>query len=184
MKTAFVKACLLGATIICCSDVALRAQAASPVLNEEQRWSRELTARLAAEGFPWEWVGAIQSGHIRLVPSERRVLVGGWHPAGQGPSQSVVSVSVYRVANLADAQRWLLRPEPLPEGWHKQAYSLADESWLAEHSSGQIQLLFRRGRLVASVSGKDRMSVERAARQIVAYDAIQQPAASADGTAR
>jgi hypothetical protein len=183
MKTAFVKACLLGATIVCCSDVAQDSHAASQALNEEQRWSRELTARLTAEGFAWEWVPAIQSGHIRLVPSERRVLVGLWHPAGQWASDSVVSVSVYRVANIVDAQRWLLRPEPLPEGWQRQPYGLADESWVAEHSSGQIELSFRRGRLVGSVRGKELRSVERAARQIVAFDETQQ-ATAPDGTAR
>ena len=163
MKTAFVKACLLGATIVCCSDVAQDSQAASQALNEEQRWSRELTARLTAEGFAWEWVPAIESGRNPIVPSERRVLVGLWHPAGQWAAESVVSVSVYRVANVSDARRWLASPGPLPEGWQRQPYSLADASWLAEHSSGQIHLSFRRGRLVGSVSGKELRSVERCA---------------------
>ena len=170
MRTAFTSAWVVGVAIVWCATVAVRSQGPAQTFDEELRWARDLTARLATEGFAWEWIPAIQSGRIPIVPSEKRLLVGIWRPAGQDYLEGV-SVSVYRVANVKDAQRWI-KPNPLPEGWRRRSYNIADDSWLAEHSSGQIQISFRRGRLVASVSGKDLKSVDRVARHISTFDVI------------
>lgn len=46
--------------------------------------SSRIVDALKAKEPNWKYFGAIESGHIRLVPSEEPIIVGGWHSPNSG----------------------------------------------------------------------------------------------------
>jgi hypothetical protein len=152
------------------SVVMLPAQQPDPAT--EPLRSRELTARVFGDDGTWQWISSFENRPGPLVKSEKRVLTGGWQR--DNIADGYVLVSIYVVDTLKDAQRWLALHAKGDKEWTRQPYQVGDGAWRAEHHpTGQIQLSFRRGLYVITVSAKDAALVERCSRQIVLYlDAI------------
>jgi hypothetical protein len=132
---------------VCCS---LETRAQTPAL------SVKIVDALKIKEPSWRYIGAIQTGHIPLVPSEERIIVGTWRDP-ESPSQ-YVSVEVYSVKNPEEAAKWL---EPVREkheyaGWQVSALQIGDEGYLSEYKSGaQFAIEFRKWAVVAKIAGPD-----------------------------
>jgi hypothetical protein len=152
-----------------CGVVTLTARQTDNLSVEPER-SRELTARVFGSDARWQWVGAIDNRPGPIVKSEKRVLVGSWWT---GTADNSVFVSIYVVDSLKDAERWLAVHANGAKDWTIKSHPVGDGGWRGEHPTGQIEISFRQGLYVVTVSAKDAGLVERCARQIVLYlDAI------------
>jgi hypothetical protein len=82
-------------------------------------------------------------------------------------------VSVHQVANISEAKRWVAPPSVLAAGFRVRPHQVGEESWLAEHKSGQLEIHFRRYLLVGVVKGRDLGLMDYFVRRIISYfDAI------------
>ena len=118
--------------------------------------SSRIVDALKAKEPNWTYIGAIESGHIRLVPSEQPVIVGSWHGPNY-PSQEV-TVRVYSVKNRKEATKWLepVRDKHVYEGWQVSPFQIGDEGYLSEYKDGhQFEIQFRKGSVVAELAGRD-----------------------------
>jgi hypothetical protein len=162
--------CLVIVVAICGSMASLAARQPSGTSSEPQR-SSELTARVFDNDQSWQWVPAIDNRPGPFVKSEQRILVGSWVRRNDGGQ---VSVSIYAVDSLEEAEQWLALHEKGAKDWTIKRYSVGDGGWRAEHPTGQVAISLRRRLYVITVSSKDAPLVERCARQIVLYlDAIK-----------
>src|SRR5262249_53470281 len=115
-----------------------------------------ITAALGDLKPGWKPVASLQSGHILMVPSEKRILTADWHDP-QSPAHEV-TVSVYAVANSAEATAWLapIRNRQVAPGWKVTNYNVGDEGYLSEHSGPRrFDVQFRSGVVVAKISASD-----------------------------
>jgi hypothetical protein len=120
----------------------------------------------------WKYIGAIESGRVPLVPSERRIIVGTW----QGPKarSQDVAVSVYSVENREEAAKWLqpVRDKHVADGWQVSPFQIGDEGYLTKYKDGdRFDIEFRKGTVVAKIAGDDRDRVKEFAQCIVAQTA-------------
>lgn len=118
--------------------------------------SGRIVDALKAKEPNWQYTGGIESGHIRLVPSEQPVIIGSWHDPNS-PSQDVL-VRVYSVKNRKEATKWLepVRDKHVYEGWQIGPFQIGDEGYLSEYKDGrQFEIEFRKGSVVAEIAGRD-----------------------------
>lgn len=118
--------------------------------------SSKIVDALKAKEPNWNYIGAIESGHIPLVPSEQPVIVGSWH-GPNSPSQDVL-VQVYSVKNRKEATKWLepVRDKHVYEGWQVSPFQIGEEGYLSEYKDGrQFEIEFRKGSVVAKIAGRD-----------------------------
>jgi hypothetical protein len=84
-------------------------------------------------------------------------------------SPESVSTSVYLLRTVGDAVRWFAASRRFPGGWQVKPCEIGDAGRLAQHTSGQFNVSFRRRGLVGTVGGRDRRRVIRFADRVVAY---------------
>lgn len=118
--------------------------------------SSRIVSALRAKQPDWKYFGAIESGHIPLVPSEQPVTVGGWH--GPNSASDDVLVFLYSVKNRKEATKWLepVRDKHVYEGWQVSPFQIGDEGYLSEYRDGhQFEIEFRKGSVVTKIAGRD-----------------------------
>ena len=128
----------------------LEARAQTPAL------SVRISDALKIKEPNWKYIGAIQTGHIPLVPSEEPIILGTWKDP-KSPSQ-YVSVEVYSVKNPEEAAKWLepVRDKHVYAGWQVSALQIGDEGYLSEYKNGaQFEIEFRKWAVVAKIAGPD-----------------------------
>jgi hypothetical protein len=134
----------------------------------EPSLSARIIDALKAKEPNWKYIGAIESGRVPFVPSERRITVGIW----EGPksrSQDVV-VSVYSVENREEAAKWLqpVRDKHVADGWQVSPFQIGDEGYLSKYKNGdRFDIEFRKGTVVAKIAGDDPDRVKEFAQCIV-----------------
>ena len=130
--------------------------------------SGRIVVALKTKEPDWEYWGAIESGHVPLVPSETPILVGAWH-GPKYPSQ-YVDVSVYSVKNREEVAKWLepVRDKHLYAGWQVSAFQIGDEGYLSKYKNGDaFEIEFGKGPLVAKITGNDLERVKEFAQCVV-----------------
>jgi hypothetical protein len=136
--------------------------------QNEPSLSMRIVNALKVKEPNWKYIGAIESGRVPLVPSERRIIVGTW----EGPksrSQDVV-VSVYSVENREEAAKWLqpVRDKHVADGWQVSPFEIGDEGYLSKYKDGdRFDIEFRKGTVVAKIAGNDPDRVKEFAQCIV-----------------
>jgi len=126
-----------------------------------------ITDAVKAKEPTWQWVSAIQSGRVPVVPSEKTILVGSWNADGQ---RSIAHIAVYEVGNLEDAKMWLrgVREGRVYPGWHVAPYAIGDEGFVSTYEpNGQAEIQFRSANFVVSIGGADLASVQRVAAYVL-----------------
>jgi hypothetical protein len=155
--------CLALGLALCCS-IAVEGQNQSTVASK-------VTEVLKDKEVGWSFVGAIESGRVPIVPSEKRVLVGIWEsPKVAGVSESVY-ISIYEVENPAEAAVWLkpVRKGQVADGWKISGYRIGDEGYLANYRDGKrFEIQFRSGGFVGKIAGNELRRVQEFAKYIVA----------------
>jgi len=111
---------------------------------------------LKAKEPDWRYVGAIESGRVPLVPSERRIITGTW--SGPKSRSQDVDIFVYSVESREEAAAWLrpVRDKRVAEGWQVNVFQIGDEGYLSKYKNGnRFDIAFRRGTVVAKLAGDD-----------------------------
>jgi hypothetical protein len=141
--------CSLAFSLVVFPSVGIRAQS-------EASLPRRVVDALKAKEPNWKYVSAIESAHVPLVPSERRIIVGTWQ-GPKSPSQDVV-VSVYSVENREEAAKWLqpFRDKHVADGWQISAFQIGEEGYLSKYKDGnRFEIEFRKGTVVARIAGDE-----------------------------
>jgi hypothetical protein len=143
--------------LLVCAPGAVKAQGGSPlVIRVEQ------TIRSKEPG--WKYVRGIQSGRIRLVPSERTLVASSWERQLKGGGRESLYLNIYEVDSPSEAARWL---RPISEGkvaagWRVEKINIADEAYLSTFRDGRLHSIsFRRGNIIVEVSGGSLSAVRR-----------------------
>lgn len=116
------------------------------------------------------FIGALESGLVRLVPSQKRVLVGSWENRGPSGMDVMVLTRVYEVADSMEAEKWLshISKRQVAPSWYVLKYKIGDEGYLLEYQDRkQFEVHFRKRNVVAAISGQDLRYVKRFAKHIV-----------------
>ena len=119
----------------------------------------------------WTFVGAIESGRVPIVPSEKRILVGTWKSSKVDGVSDTVQVSIYEVENPAEAAVWLkpVRSGQVAADWKISNYRIGDEAYLASYRDGKrFEIQFRSGNFVGKIAGDELSRVREFAQYIVA----------------
>ena len=119
----------------------------------------------------YRYIAVIQSGRVPIVPSERRILASQWERKLKSGKRESIGIYVYQVESPVEAKRWLnpLSSGQVASGWHVSKCNIGDEGYLAEFQNRkQFEIKFRKGNVVAEVSGQDLRSVERFAKYVAA----------------
>jgi hypothetical protein len=143
-----------------CSSMAVNGQ------NEASLSSRIMEA-LKAKEPGWKAIGGIEN-HTPIVPSERRIFCAVW--ASPKSRSEDVHVSVYSVENHGEAAAWLgpLRNRQVAPGWKVSPYQIGDEGYLSQYKAGErFEIAFRRGSVVARISGNDLRRLKDFARCVI-----------------
>jgi len=139
--------------------------------QNESPVASKINAVLKVKEPGWTFVGAIESGRVPIVPSEKRILVGTWEsPKVDGASENV-QVSIYEVENLAEAAAWLkpVRSGQVATGWKISSYRIGDEGYLANYRDGKrFEIQFRSDNFVGKIAGDQLSRVREFAQHIVA----------------
>lgn len=135
---------------------------------EELQRANEILALVNAQEPGWTFHRSMKSG-TAAIGSDKRIAIGLFERAGA--AQTSVWVEVHQLTSLSLAKRFVACQGPVGAGWSRQPYHLADESCLAEYTSGQYEkeMSFRLGTFGGHVLGRELPSVERIARILVDY---------------
>ena len=154
--------CLALGFALCCSMTA-EGQNQSSVVSR-------VTEVLKAKKPGWTFVGAIESGRVPIVPSEKRILVGTWESPKVGGASENVQVFIYEVEDPAEAAAWLkpVRNRQVAAGWEISGYHIGDEGYLANYRDGKrFEIQFRSGNFVGKIAGDELSRVREFAKYIV-----------------
>jgi hypothetical protein len=156
--------CLTLSFMLCATAAPLKAQSESPL-------AIRIRQTIEAKELRWLYIVGFESGRVPLVPSEKRILVGVWERKFHGGGNDSVLLRVYGVDNSAEAQMWLSPASKgqVAAGWRISKYRIGDEGYLFEYQDGrQFGIQFRKGVIVAGLSGQDLRIVKRFAKYVVA----------------
>jgi hypothetical protein len=134
--------------------------------NEASLSSRIMEA-LKAKEPGWKAIGGIEN-HTPLVPSERRIFSAVF--ASPKSRSEDVRVSVYGIENHGEAAARLgrVRNRQVAPGWQVSTYQIGDEGYLSKYEDGeQFEIEFRRGSVVARISGNDLRRLKDFARRVI-----------------
>ena len=149
--------------LLICAPMMVNAQSESPLVTRIEQ-----SIRRKEPG--WKVSRGIQSGRVRVVPSERTLVTSSWERKLKGGGRESVTLSIYEVESSSEAARWL---HPIGEGrvaagWRVEKVEIADEAYLSTFRNGRRHSLhFRRGSIIAEVSGGTLKVVKRFAQYVV-----------------
>jgi len=120
----------------------------------------------------WQYIGVIQTGRVRVVPSEKTLIASVWRRISKGDNREGVDINVYEVESPEEAAKWLSlsREARLAVGSQVTKYKKGDEAYLSEYkyqSGSSHELHFRKGKIVVEVRGESLRNVERFAEYVL-----------------
>ena len=158
-----IKTSSLILALLICAPMTAKAQSKSPLVTRiEQSIGRKESG--------WKVSRGIQSGRVRIAPSERTLVASSWERKLKGGGRESVSLNIYEVESSSEAARWL---HPIGEGkvaagWRVQKFEIGDEAYLSTFRHGRRHsIYFRRGNVIAEVSGESLSVVKRFVQYVV-----------------
>jgi hypothetical protein len=142
-----------------CSTISAEAQ------NEE--FALRVIDSINASEPGWQYVPVLESAHIRLVLSEKMIVVGIWRHESD---REEVHVWIYQVENRREAAKWLkpVRTKQTAPGWHISGYRIGDEGYVSKYRNGErFDIQFRTGNIVCKIAGDSLTSVSAFAEHLV-----------------
>ena len=142
----------------------------TPQAQSELSLAFRVEQSIKTKELGWKSSRGIESGRIRVVPSERTLLVSFWERKLKNDGRKVVSVLLYDVESPPEAAKWLrpIREGKIAAGWQVEKYGIGDEGYLSKFQARRrYSLHFRKDNIVVEISGESFSYVKRFAQHVI-----------------